>query len=71
MVAEIRSGSDLSAEGFKVKQAILTLSGGSDASIHVSGVLDVTASGGGQVYVSGHPEIKNATLSGGSKLHEQ
>jgi hypothetical protein len=71
LVAEIRSGSDLSAEGFTVKQAVLTLSGGSDASIHVTGVLDVTVSGGGQVYVSGNPEIRNANLSGGSKLHER
>jgi len=71
MVAEMKSGSDLYADEFKVKTAMLKLSGGSDASLHVSGVLDVSASGGGQVKISGNPEIKNANLSGGSKLHTQ
>ncbi len=71
LIAEIRSGSDLHAKEFKVKTAKLTLSGGSDASLHVSGVLDVSASGGGQVYISGNPQIKNADLSGGSKLHTE
>jgi hypothetical protein len=68
--AVIKSGGDLYAAEFKVKTADLQLSGGSDAKVNVSGSLNVTANGGGHIYVTGDPQI-NANLSGGSKIHEK
>jgi len=66
--AEIKSGSDLSAESLKITNATITLSGGSCANLYITGTLDVTASGGGNVYLKGNPQIKNSNLSGGSKI---
>lgn len=66
--AEIKSGSDLSAEALKVTNATVTLSGGSCANLFVTGTLDITASGGGNIYLKGNPQIKSSNLSGGSKV---
>jgi hypothetical protein len=66
--ADIKSGSDFSAEALKVTNATVTLSGGSCANLYVTGTLDITASGGGNVYLKGKPQIKNSNLSGGSKI---
>ena len=68
--AKIKSGGDLYAADFKVKVAIIKLSGGSDAKVLVTEKLTLTANGGGQIYVSGNPQI-NASLSGGSKVHNK
>ncbi len=65
---EVKSGGDLSAENFVVQAAIINLTGGSDAWIHVEKELKLTASGGGQIYLSGDPHI-DANLTGGSKVH--
>ncbi len=69
MNATCKSGGDLYAEGFKVENATVTLTGGSDAKVNVTGELKVNASGGGNVYVSGNPQIKEGNLTGGSKIH--
>ena len=69
MEANCKSGGDLYAEEFKVGDAKVSLTGGSDAKLNVSGELEVSASGGGNVYVSGNPNIKEGNLSGGSKIH--
>jgi hypothetical protein len=68
--AKVKSGGDLFADGFRAKIADLKLSGGSEAKVQVSEKLTITASGGGQIYVSGDPQI-NANLSGGSKVHQK
>lgn len=69
--ANCKSGSDLYAEELKVEDADVTLSGGGDAKIHVTGTLNVSASGGGHVYVTGNPHIKEGNFTGGSKLHSE
>lgn len=69
--AAISSGSHLDAAGFKAVNARVTLTGGSGAKLNVTGALDISASGGGQVYLTGNPEIKNSSLSGGSEIHNQ
>lgn len=69
--AHISSGSDLDASGLKTTVAKVNLTGGSDARLNVSGTLDLSASGGGQVYLTGKPEMKNVNLSGGSKIHNE
>lgn len=68
MDIEIKSGGDLSAAGFRAENAVLRLSGGSDARIHVDGNLNVEAAGGAQVYVTGDPRIVSK-LTGGSEVH--
>jgi len=69
MEAMCKSGGNLYAEEFKVENATVTLTGGSDAKLNVTGELEVSASGGGDVYVSGNPHIKEGNLTGGSKIH--
>ena len=66
--AVVKSGGNLYASECKVKVSDLQLSGGSDAKVNVSDNLYVTANGGGDIYVTGDPQI-NANLSGGSKVH--
>lgn len=67
--AKVMSGSDVNAGAFKVGDAMLQLTGGSDARFFVTGTADITASGGGEIYLKGNPQVKNAKLTGGSKLH--
>jgi|GEM_PF-203584 len=69
--ATVSSGSDLDADGLKAVDAKVSLTGGSDANLNVTGTLEISASGGGQVYLTGKPQIKNASLSGGSEIHNQ
>ncbi len=68
LIAGIRDGSDMSADALKVTNAIVTLSGGSCAELYVTGNLEITASGGGNLYLKGNPQIKSSDLSGGSKI---
>jgi len=68
--AVIKGGGDLDASHFKVQSAKLKLADGSGARVYVSGDLSADASGGGQIYVSGNPQI-NANLSGGSRIHKK
>ncbi|KPK85679.1 MAG: hypothetical protein AMS27_06690 [Bacteroides sp. SM23_62_1] len=68
LVAEIKSGSDLSADALVVTNAKIDLTGGSSARLNVTGTLEVDASGGGNVYLKGNPQIKTSNLSGGSKI---
>ncbi|MBL7113634.1 MAG: DUF2807 domain-containing protein [Bacteroidales bacterium] len=69
MDATCKSGGDLYARDMKVENAIVTLSGGYDAKLNMTGEMEVSASGGVNVYVSGNPHIKEGNLSGGSKIH--
>ena len=54
---------------FLSQDAVLKLTGGSDAKVLVENELKIDASGGSQIYVDGDPHI-DANLSGGSKVHQ-
>ena len=49
-------GSDIDADGLKVQNATLSLSGGSDADVYVTEELHIRASGGSDVNVRGNPK---------------
>jgi len=66
--AEVRDGSDMYAQTLKVTNATVTLSGGSTADLFVTGNMEVSASGGGNIYIKGNPNIRSSNLSGGSKI---
>ena len=66
----MKNGGDLDAADFTAKDASLKLTGGSSAKVRVEGSLEVEASGGGDVWVSGNPEIRQK-LSGGSEIHHK
>ena len=63
-------GSQLLARGFDCETGKLELSGGSQAEVKLNGALDVTASGGSEVRVWGHPQTTEQ-LSGGSRIVRQ
>lgn len=66
----IRSGGDLNAGDFTIQAAVIELSGGSEANIHVEKELKLSSSGGGDVYLSGDPHV-DANLTGGSEIHRK
>lgn len=67
---EVRAsgGSDLSAGKLEVKSCNITTSGASDASIYVTGDLNMTASGGSDINYAGNPNIVRSRSSGGADI---
>ncbi len=47
-----KSGSDIKADGFIIKHAVLTASGGSDMYLHVTEMLEGNAAGGGVMFIA-------------------
>jgi len=60
-----------SLSDFSVKDARVTLSGGSRGSINVSGKLDVNLSGGSTLQYGGSPTMGKIDVSGGSNLRQR
>lgn len=52
-------GSDIKGNDLLSKRGIIKVSGGSDAVVFVSDEIEINASGGSDVYVSGNPRVKN------------
>ncbi len=63
-------GSGLDFSEFGTKNTAIALSGGSHASVDVTGRMDVSASGGSQLNYSGNPTFGNVEISGGSTLNK-
>jgi hypothetical protein len=61
-------GSDADLAAFKVVNASIDASGGSQVIINASGTLNVDASGGSQVYYLGSPTMGQIDTSGGSDV---
>ena len=62
--------SNASLSDFAVKDASVTLSGGSRAAVNASGKLDVGLSGGSTLQYSGNPTLGKVNVSGGSTLRK-
>jgi hypothetical protein len=58
--ADASGGSDIDAFDFVVENAKISISGGSDANIHVTKALDASASGGSDVHYKGNPSVKKS-----------
>ncbi len=65
---EASGGSQLNLGGFQVTNVYVDISGGSEATVSVSGSLDGVASGGSQVFYLGNPTSVNVSTSGGSAV---
>jgi hypothetical protein len=63
--------SSLDLEELPAEDGSITLSGGSSATIRVSGTLNVDLSSGSKLYYSGNPTLDNVTVSGGSVVEEK
>lgn len=61
-------GSTLELAGLAVGDADLTLTGGTDAKVLVTGTLDVSASGGSRLWYSGDPKLGKIDVSGGAEV---
>lgn len=61
-------GSDLSTSGLQVKKVDITMSGGSDASIHVTESLNAKLSGGSDLKYAGNPVDKNISADRSSDV---
>lgn len=61
-------GSDVACGNFLVRDADLVASGGSDITVHATGLLDVEASGGSEVWYRGPATIRRLNTSGGSTV---
>lgn len=68
MEADLAGASTLKAFSYPVKTADLNVSGASNASVSVSGTLDVEASGASKVRYRGTPSVRQR-LSGASSVH--
>ena len=64
-------GSQLELEDFPIDDASINMSGGSQATINISGTLDVDLSGGSWVKYVGDPEIGHLEMSGDSKINKK
>jgi hypothetical protein len=69
--ANLSGGGTLDAIECEAAAVSLELSGGSDASVHATEFLDVSASAGGTVVYRGDPETIEKDLSGGSELEKE
>ena len=61
-------GSTLDLAGLSARDADLTLSGGADGKVLVTGTLDVSASGGATLEYSGSPQLGAIHTSGGAEV---
>ncbi len=71
LTLEASGGSHLDLSNFNLTNAHVDLSGGSQATIHLSGTLDANLSGGSQLYYSGNPTLGNINVSGGSVISKR
>ena len=71
LVADGSGGSHLGLGSFPVGSANIKISGGGEATIDVSGTLDLDLSGGSIVLYSGEPKLGDIDLSGGSTFSKK
>jgi hypothetical protein len=68
IIASCSGGSRLGFGNFKVDDAEINLSGGSQGTVRVDGNLDADLSGGSQLHYIGNPILGNINTSGGSSI---
>jgi len=68
-LAKGSGGSDIKAFELKSIDCFIEVTGGSDAEVNVSGLLNASASGGSDVAYKGMPSSIDSNMSGGSSLH--
>ena len=71
LALEASGGSHLDLTNFNLTNANVDLSGGSQATISLSGRLDASLSGGSQLYYLGNATLGNINVSGGSLISKR
>ena len=71
LVINSSGGSKVVLESFPVGNADINISGGGNATINVSGTMDINLSGGSKVIYTGKPRIGDVNLSGGSTFRKR
>ena len=71
LALEASGGSHIDLTNFNLTNANVDLSGGSQATINLSGRLDANLSGGSQLYYLGNPTMGNVSVSGGSLISKR
>ena len=71
LTIDASGGSQLDLEDFPIDDASINMSGGSRATINISGTLNVDLSGGSRVEYVGDPEIGDLEMSGDSKVSKK
>ena len=71
LLIDASGGSQLDLEDFPIDDASINMSGGSRATINISGTLDVDLSGGSRVEYVGDPEIGHLEMSGDSQVDKK
>lgn len=61
-------GSDVNCGNFRIRDGDLVASGGSDVTVHATGLLDVEASGGSEIWYRGPATLRHVNTSGGSTV---
>ena len=64
-------GSDFKGKDLEVKNAKIHTSGASDARIHVTGEVEMIASGASDIYCTGNPKVLLSKASGGADIHHR
>ncbi|MCW4053650.1 MAG: DUF2807 domain-containing protein [Candidatus Bathyarchaeota archaeon] len=68
---DMSSGSHLDFANFTSQNVNIELSGGSQATINLDGILDADLSGGSQLYYLGDPTLGDIESSGGSSINKK
>jgi len=71
LLIDASCGSQLDLYDFPIADAAINLSGGSRATINISGTLDVDLSGGSRVIYVGDPDLGDIELSGDSQVSQK
>ena len=69
LILNASGGSDFDGFKFKVKEATVRASGGSDSNVYASESIDVRATGASDVDYKGNPSITKLKSSGASDIH--
>jgi hypothetical protein len=71
LTIDASGGSQLDLEDFPIDDAAISMSGGSQATINISGTLDAYISGGSQIFYVGTPTLGDTECSGGSGINHK
>lgn len=71
LTVDASGGSKLHFAGYSVQDVNIELSGGSEATINLDGILDADLSGGSNLYYYGDPTLREIEVSSGSQIEKK
>jgi hypothetical protein len=64
----LEGGGEINAKDLEITNVQISISGGSNAYLYIKNSINGKISGGGKLKLSGNPQVKNVSTSGGSKV---